>query len=170
MVDRRDRRVLLGRVVGVHGVRGGVKVESFTEPRDRILDYQPWILRQHGVETVLRAKAIMRHPKVAVALEGVDERDAAAALMGAEICVRRAQLPKPADGGVYWTDLEDMAVSTVDGVALGRVDHLFATGANDVLVVRQDRRERLIPFVRDDVVKRIDFDNGQIVVDWDPDF
>ena len=157
-------------MVGVHGVRGAVKVESFTEPRERILDYQPWILRQHGAETVLHARAVMRQPKVAVLLEGIDQRDVAAGLIGADICVRRAQLPPPADGGVYWTDLEDMAVDNLDGVALGRVDHLFATGANDVLVVRQERRERLIPFVRGDVVKQIDFDAGRIVVDWDPDF
>ena len=63
-MDRRERRVLLGRVVGVHGVRGGVKVDSFTDPRDRILEYQPWILRRNGAEKIVRAKSLVRHGKV----------------------------------------------------------------------------------------------------------
>lgn len=169
-MERKDRRVLLGRVVGVHGVRGGVKVESYTEPREKILDYQPWIVRQLGVERVLRAKPLVRHHKVAAALDGVDDRDAAAALIGAEICVRRAQLPAPTEGEYYWIDLEGLAVVNLDGVELGHVDRLFSTGANDVLVIRQGERERLIPFAKGTHVKRVDIDGGRIVVDWDVDF
>ncbi|MDO5610991.1 MAG: ribosome maturation factor RimM, partial [Pseudomonadota bacterium] len=69
----------------------------------------------------------------------------------------------------YWVDLEGLQVVTVAGVVLGRVDHLFSTGANDVIVV-QGERERMIPFVQPDVITQIDFDAGLIVVDWDPDF
>lgn len=169
-MERRDRRVLLGRVIGVHGVRGGVKVESFTEPRDRILDYQPWILRQLGAEQTLRAKPIARQGKIAAALDGIEDRDTAATLIGADICVRRAQLPAPTNGEYYWVDLEGLAVVNLEGVSLGHVERVFATGANDVLVVRQAEHERLIPFARGTHVRRVDIEGGRIVVDWDADF
>ena len=169
-MDRRERRVLLGRVVGVHGVRGGVKIDSFTEPRDRILDYQPWILRHHGVERTVRAKSLVRHGKIVAAIDGVEDRDNAASLVGSEICVRRVQLPAPTAGEYYWVDLEGLAVINTEGVELGHVDSVFGTAANDVLVVRQGERERLIPFVKDSVVRRVDLEGGRLTVDWDADF
>jgi 16S rRNA processing protein RimM len=169
-MDRRDRRVLLGRVAGVHGVRGGVRIESFTEPREQILRYQPWILSLDGKETVLRARVLVRQPRVAVLLDGIDDRDAALSLIGAEIHVRRDQLPPPSKGEFYWADLEGLSVVNLDGVVLGRVEGLFATGANDVMVVRDAEVERLIPFVQGTHVHAVDFDAGQIQVDWDPDF
>jgi 16S rRNA processing protein RimM len=92
------------------------------------------------------------------------------ALVGQDIQVARSQLPPAASGEYYWVDLEGLAVSSADGVALGRVSHLFATGANDVLVVRDGDRERLIPYVMGSVVLAIDLAAQQMVVDWDPDF
>jgi 16S rRNA processing protein RimM len=106
---------------------------------------------------------------VVARLDGVDDRDAATALVGTEIWVPRDALPKPRQGEYYWADLEGLAVRTVDGVDLGRVSHLFATGANDVMVV-QGGRERLIPFVPGRQVVKVDLDAGLIEVDWDPDF
>ena len=133
-MERRDRRVLLGRVIGVHGVRGGVKVESFTEPRGSILDYQPWTLRHDGAERRVGVRALVREGRVAAQIDGVDDRDAAAALLGAEILVERDQLLPAKPDEFYWVDLEGLAVSNLDGEALGRVERLFSTGANDVLV------------------------------------
>ena len=102
----------------------------------------------------------------------VDDRDAAQALRDSEVHVPRSVLPPPTEGEFYWVDLEGMAVETVDGVALGVVSHLFATGANDVVVVHDgaEGRERMIPFVRPDFVRDIDFESGMITVDWDPEF
>lgn len=102
-------------------------------------------------------------------LPGCNDRDAAAKLVGATIQVPRSALPKPKRGEYYWTDLEGLAVVTVEGVDLGKVSHLFATGANDVLVVRGER-ERLIPFVTGQFVKDVDLKAGRITVDWDADF
>lgn len=169
-MEPRDRRVLVGRVTGVHGVRGGVKVESFTEPRDALLDYHPWVLCHLGTERVVRAKPLVRQGKVAVLLDGIDDRDVAAGLSGAEIFVDRAQLPAPDAGEYYWVDLEGLRVENLDGADLGRVDRLFATGANDVLVAVDAGRERLIPFVQGDFIKSVDIAAGLIVVDWDVDF
>ncbi|HEX7030409.1 MAG TPA: ribosome maturation factor RimM [Gammaproteobacteria bacterium] len=170
MAEREDKRVALGRVSGLFGVRGWVKVFSGTEPREGILDYSPWQLRVRGEWRSVKVEAGKRHGRNVVAkLAGVDDRDAAAALLDAEIAVSRGQLPKAAGDEIYWTDLEGLAVRTEAGVELGTVDHLLETGANDVLVVKGER-ERLIPFIRDQVVKQVDLDQGVLIVDWDPEF
>lgn len=166
-----ERRVLVGRIVGVSGTNGAVKLESWTNPRMQIFRYQPWILKSAGSERELRGCRGREQGKGMVAtLPGVGDRDQAAALIGAEIWVLRSAMPASKPGEYYWTDLEGMDVATVEGVSLGRVSHLFATGANDVVVVRDDERERMIPFVLEQYVKQVDLDARRIVVDWDPDF
>lgn len=166
------RRILVGRVVGAFGVRGEVKLESWTEPRSAIFGYRPWILRDaRGNErelTTVRGRQIGKG--LSAEIPGVEDRDAAEAMRGVEVFVPRSALPKPAEGEFYWSDLEGLAVVTVDGVALGRVSHLFSTGANDVLVAHDGERERMIPFVRPQFVTGIDLAEGRITVDWDPDF
>lgn len=165
-----DKRVVLGRVSGLFGVRGWVKVFSGTDPREGIIDYSPWQLRVRNEWRSVKVEAGQRQGRnVVVKLSGIDDRDAAAGLLEAEIAVWRSQLPKAQAGEIYWADLEGLAVRTEAGVELGTVDHLLETGANDVLVVKGDR-ERLIPFIREQVVKDIDFDRRVLVVDWDPDF
>lgn len=166
-----DRRVRVGRIVGLHGVQGWVKLESYTQPRTRIFDYRPWLLSSASGETEIAAASGREQGRGVIGkLPGVDSRDAAMALVGASIEIRRSTLPKAQPGEVYWADLEGLEAMTPNGVALGTVSHLFATGANDVLVVRDGKRERLIPFVRGEVVQTIDLDRGRIVLDWDPDF
>lgn len=167
-----DRRILVGRIVGVHGVQGAVKIESWTEPRMQIFKYQPWILKSAaGTETQVRGCRGREQGKGMIAeLPGNADREQAAALIGTEIWVLRSALPAPRPGEFYWTDLEGLEVVTVDAVPLGRVSHLFSTGANDVLVAKDGERERLIPFVVDQYVKEVDFDARRIVVDWDPEF
>ena len=104
-----------------------------------------------------------------VRLEGIADRDAAAALRGSEVSLWRSQLPALEEGEYYWSDLEGLGVVTMDGAFLGVVERLFETGANDVMVVRGER-ERLIPFVMDEVVRRIDLAAARIEVDWDAEF
>lgn len=147
-----------------------MKVVSFTQPRDNILEYGPWQLCL-GEEVAERAITGGRvHGKGLVAkLDGVDDRDTAARYVGADIRVDRDRFGREAAGEYYWVDLEGMQVETLDGRSLGTVANLFATGANDVLVVEGERR-RLIPFLVGDVVARVDRDARKIVVDWDPEF
>ncbi len=166
-----EKFVLLGKVVGVHGIRGELKLESYTEPRTQIFRYQPWLLRSAGSEISMAGGRGRAQGKGIVAtLPGIEDRDAAAALVGSEIWVRRSALPKARPGEYYWVDLEGLAVETVQGVSLGVVSHLIATGANDVLVARSAERERLIPFLPGSFVTQVDLDGGRIVVDWDPEF
>ncbi|MBZ0221811.1 MAG: ribosome maturation factor RimM [Dokdonella sp.] len=166
-----EKFVLLGKVVGVHGIRGELKLESYTEPRTQIFRYQPWRLRSASGETTIAGSRGRAQGKGIVAtLPGVDDRDAAAALIGSEIWVARSALPKSAPGEYYWTDLEGLEVVTLEGRALGAVSHLIATGANDVLVVKDAERERLIPFIVGQFVTQVDLEGGRVTVDWDPEF
>ena len=166
-----QKLVLLGRVMGAFGVRGEVRLESWTEPRARIFGYQPWILRAaNGAERELQGARGRDTGKHVIAhLPGCEDRDAAEALRGTEILVPRQALPAPAAGEYYWIDLEGLRVVTVEGVVLGEVSHLLSTGANDVMVVLGER-ERMIPFVLPEFIRNVDFDAGIVTVDWDADF
>ena len=164
----RPRMLVLGRISGVYGVRGWVKVFSETDPLGNILIYKPWYLGES--RRLCKVAEGRRHGKgLVVRIEGCDDRDQAAALVGLEIAVTRDQLPPPGADEFYWADLEGLSVETLDGTPLGRIDHLFATAANDVLVVKGDR-ERLLPFIWGQVVRDVDFESGRMWVDWDPDF
>lgn len=166
-----QRFVTLGRVSGAHGIQGWIKVHSDTSPRENIVEYSPWYLERNGVRSKVKVKAGRRQGKAMVAkLEGCNDRDAAEALTGADIRVLRSQLPETdSPGEYYWADLVGLTVVTVDGQELGTIDQLFETGSNDVIVVKGDR-ERLVPYIWEQVVKDVDLDAGVMRVDWDPDF
>jgi 16S rRNA processing protein RimM len=166
-----QRMILLGKVHGAFGVRGELKLESFTEPKRAILGYQPWVLRDvRGAERELTNARGRETSKGLVAVfPDVDDRDAAEALRGTEVWVPRSALPPPKPGEYYWIDLEGMRVVNLEGADFGIVSHLFSTGANDVLVAQGDR-ERMIPFLEPDYIASVDFDSGVVTVDWDADF
>lgn len=162
--------VVIGRISGLYGVRGWLRVFSYTEPRENIVDYSPWLIQSDGQWRPVEVEDGRAQGKgVVVKLAGCDDRDTAARYLGLDIAVNRDQLGELEPGEYYWADLEGLRVVTCDGVELGCVDHLFATGANDVMVVRGDR-ERLIPFVQGDVIRSIDLQGGVMEIDWDPDF
>lgn len=160
-----------GEISGVFGVKGWVKVFSFTDPRENILRYSPWILQKNKQTREIKVIGGQRQGNNVVAeLEGIADRDTALALMGWQILISKQQLPKTQPGEYYWADLVGLKVETQDGIKLGVVDHLLETGANDVLVVLDGETERLIPFLQQQTVLSIDLDVGLMVVDWDPDF
>lgn len=160
----------VGRISGLYGVYGWVRVHSYTVPREAILSYAPWYLKQEGQWSARRLMTgRIQGRGIVVALEGIDNRDAAALWMGREIAIRREQLPSLSEGEYYWADLVGLYVLTLQEVNLGQVKCLLETGANDVLVV-QGERERLIPFLTGSVVKRVDLQQGILMVDWEPDF
>lgn len=166
------RRVLLGRIVGVHGVRGMVKLESFTDPRTAIFDYKPWLLeRAPGhFEKIAEVHGHAQGKGVVATLAGIGDRDAAAEWIGANIFVSRESLPEPEAGECYQTDLEGLEVLNTRGESLGTVSHLFDNGAHDVLITRDEAgRQRLIPYVVDVYVKSVDLDAGRVTVDWNKD-
>ena len=164
--------VVLGRVSGLYGIRGWVKVFSYTEPRHGICEYNPLYLKVKGDWQRYEVSAGKAHGKsVIISFAGIEDRTVAAALTGCDIAVRREQLPELEPGEFYWADLQGLRVITLEEVELGTVAYLFTTGANDVVVVEAaDKREYLIPFLRDEVIVEIDLVQSLMRVDWDPDF
>lgn len=170
MPSRADRRIVIGHVSGLSGLRGWVKLFSYTDPRSNLLDYRRVELGQEGHWEPARLVEGRSQGKTLVGrFEGVEDRNQAAGLVGREIAIDRSQLPAEEGEEVYWADLVGMQVVNLHGETLGIVDHLMETGANDVLVVSGDK-ERLVPFVRDRVIIDIDRDRSCIRVDWEKDY
>ena len=162
--------VVIGKINGVFGVRGEVKVFSYTEPRENILSYDPWMLGSGDDWKSCKLVSGRVQGKGLVArLKGCEDRDQAQLLVGKEIAIDKSQLPATRPGEYYWSDLEGLSVVTTDQTLLGSVQYLFETGSNDVLVVSGER-EYLIPYIQGQVIKDIDLDAGQMIVDWDPEF
>ena len=166
-----DDLLSVGEISGVFGVKGWVKVYSFTSPRENVVRYSPWFLRKNGGLKELKLLSGRLQGNGVVALvQDVNDRDQALELVGSEVLIRRAQLPLPEVGEYYWADLEGLDVRTESGYNLGKVDHLLETGSNDVLVVVDGEKERLIPFIQPTTVVEVDLENRLMLVDWDPDF
>jgi 16S rRNA processing protein RimM len=178
LTQRKDKAaagdpIILGRISGLYGVKGWVRVFSYTEPREALLDYRNWLLRtadgwmEHAV-----AEARKQGKSLVVRLSRTEDREAAAEWIGTDIAVPRESMPPAASGEFYWADLEGLKVRHRDGRILGRVAHMLATGANDVMVVQgesEPKQEFLIPFVPEMYILRVDVAEGVIDVDWEWD-
>ncbi len=169
--DDMEDFVVVGRLGAAHGIKGWLKVTSFTDPRDNLLDYEPWFLRSGDIwqeRDVLAAK--QQGKGLIVHLDGIQDRDQALALRGVEVAIHRSQLPRLENNEYYWADLIGLSVVTTDNVPLGHIADMLATGANDVMVVEDGKDQRLVPFVQPQFVKNVDLEAGRLTVDWDPDF
>jgi 16S rRNA processing protein RimM len=164
------QHISVGKISGVFGIKGWVKVFSFTDPRENILTYSPWLLKKGDqIKTVNVVEGQLQGKTIVAQLADIDDRNQAESLMGWDIFITQDQLPKSAKGEYYWSDLIGLQVETIDGIQLGVVDSLLETGANDVIVV-QGERERVVPFLQGQTIIKVDLDAGKIIVDWDPDF
>lgn len=180
-----ENMVVMGRIVAPYGVYGWVKVAPDTEYLDGLLDYETWWIGKapHWREaTVEQAK--IHNDVLLIKLAGISDRDLAFSLKGQQIAVPREALPETEEGEYYWSDLIGLSVTNTQGVAFGKITQVFETGANDVLVVREEQpvsvkgkdgkmreeyRERLIPFTSE-AVPEVDIKAGTALVDWDADF
>jgi 16S rRNA processing protein RimM len=166
---RSESSIIMGQVGGTFGVKGWLKVNSFSRPTDKIIDYIPWQLRNTKQTFVVDLVEAKPHGKgLVVRFDGFDDRDAAQELRGMEIVVSRAHLPAPESERFYWADLEGLLVKTLAGQKLGRIEQMLDAGAADVMVIVGDQRI-LIPFVMHDTVVKVDLNAGCLEVDWDPD-
>jgi 16S rRNA processing protein RimM len=164
--NKSEKDITLGYISGLYGVKGMVKVYSFTGARENILKYKTWRLEKDGKTSFYKLEAGKKHGKGIVAkLETINDRDEAAKLIKANIVISRDELPKLPKGEYYWSDLIGLEVFNIEGKSYGTVDHLFETGANDVVVVKGEK-EILIPFIQGDYIKQIDLEKGTILVDW----
>lgn len=169
--------VVVGKLGAAYGIRGWLKINSFTEDPEQVFTYQPWSIGQGGKWRDAVVAQWRRHNDgLIVRLDGVEDRTGAEALIGLDVAVAAEKLPVLPEGEYYWRDLIGMTVVTASGVNLGVVNGLMETGSNDVLAVTAPsddafgKRERLIPFLVDQVIKQVDLSHKTLVVDWDPDF
>ena len=158
---------VIGKIVGVYGIKGWLKILSYTRPRENILEYGPWLVKQNEGWQVMPVAEGKPHGKGLIAsIEGITDRDEAMALVDSEIAIERDQLPAAKESEFYWVDLINMQVINKQNEILGVVTELLETGANDVLVVEADKQRHLIPYVQDVYIKDVDLEQGIIQVDW----
>ncbi|WP_026957669.1 MULTISPECIES: ribosome maturation factor RimM [Aliagarivorans] len=172
-----EKPVIVGRLGAVYGIKGWLKVNSFTQDAEALFDYQPWLVGRSEKFTAVKVSEWRRHNKsYIVKLEGFDVREESQALTGMDIAVNADSLPELAEDEFYWRDLMGMKVVNLKGYDMGVVTDLMETGSNDVLVVKANlkdafgKKERLIPFVESQTIDNIDVETQVITVDWEADF
>jgi 16S rRNA processing protein RimM len=185
-----ENMIVVGRLGSPYGVRGWLHLQSYTAPADNLMKYQPWFMQTSNSETVdsgslkgqrwqpLTETKCRPHKKgFVVQINGITDRDSAAANSGRLIGVDRAVLPSvEAAGEIYWRDLVGCTVTTNTGVELGQVEYLLETGAHDVLVIgplpgskiaKSKQDQVLIPFVAEYVLD-VNANDQTVTVNWDP--
>jgi 16S rRNA processing protein RimM len=164
-----DRIVVLGKIVGTFGVKGWLKVSSYTEPLDNILDYEVLQIGGPSGWSAIRIEDGRETGKGVIAkFAGIETPEAGRLRIGTELGVWRSELPAPAEGEYYWSDLEGLEALNVDGELLGRIDHFRTTPAGTVVVVK-GAKDLWVPFVKERIVK-VDIDAGRVVLDWPLDW
>ena len=165
--------VIVGKIGAPYGVKGWVKINSYTQNNQNIFSYTPWRV---GNTDILVSHWRMHNKGMVAKLDGIDSRDDAERIKNLDIEITAQQLPALSDDEYYWRELIGMAVVTEAGYHLGTVKDVFATGANDVLQVNANindafgQKERLLPVLFDQVIRSIERTTGTITVDWDPAF
>lgn len=173
--------VNIGRISGVYGVRGQLKINSYADPRDSILKYKSLYWNYQGIWELMplvKNSLQIKGSSIVVSIEGCCDRDLAKQYIKTDIAIKRSDLPKLKPNEYYWIELEGLAVYSIynnNKQYLGLVDYMMETGANDVLVVKasqnnQESKEYLIPYILNRYVLSVDLAEKQIIVDWDPDF
>ncbi len=169
--------LVIGIIGAPYGVKGWVKITSHTHDLDGVFAYTPWLLGQVEESKDYVVDQWRTHNKGLVAkLVGVDNRDDAEGIKNLEISIKAEMLPELDDSDVYWRELVGMRVVTDKGYNLGVIKELFETGANDVLLVKANlndafgQKERMVPYLLDQVIKQVDRQAKTVTVDWDPAF
>lgn len=158
-----EEYVVVGKFGKVHGIKGFIKLISFTDPLQNIFEYLPW----YCDAKILKFLEIKNLPSgFAVLLEDFADRDSVQTLTNQEVSVLKSSLPKLKPDEYYWSQLQDLEVENTSGKKLGKVVEIFDTGANDVLIVK-GQKKILIPYVKDKIIKNIDLELRKIIVAWE---
>jgi 16S rRNA processing protein RimM len=165
-----DARVEVGRLGAAHGVRGWLRIQSFTDPPQRLFEWRSWFLKSgRGVEREVRVLEVRPQGKDWIALlEGVADRDAASLLTGQMVLVEREALPPTEGREHYRDDLVGFEVRNLEGAVLGNLDHYVDTPGNAVMVIKGSR-EHLVP-VTPQHLREVRVEERTLVVDWPEDF
>lgn len=158
--------IIAGKIGAPHGVKGWVRVFSYTDPIDNLLRYQPWQIELGTKRQAVKITHQQIHGEVIlVGFDGITDRDAAAKLTHAAILIAQDDLPTLAPGEYYWRDLEGLEVKNLAGFVFGRITRMMSTGANDVMFIKGEK-EYCLPYVSEVVVKKVDLTSKQMLVDW----
>lgn len=176
-MSEQNNRIVMGKLGSTYGIRGWLKVFSYTDNAESIFDYSPWYLKQKGKWVEYKVESWKRHGQGYVCkLAGLDVREDAQLMTNFEIAIDPASLPELSEDEFYWRELFGMQVFTTKGYDLGEVTDLLETGSNDVLVIKANlkdafgQKERLVPYLEEQVIKKVDREARRIEVDWDPGF
>ena len=164
-----DELIRVGHILGAQGIKGWVRVFSHTSPRENIVAYGPWLVERDGQREWVEIRGRQQGKHIVAKLDGVDDRNQAEALSGCGLYISARQLPRLPAGDYYWSELIGLEVQSLRAEPLGVIESMLETGADDVMVLSGDR-ERLIPFVIDEIVREIDLEARRMVVDWSPEF
>ena len=170
------KKLVLGQIGKVNVIKVLLRLNSFTSPPANILKYSRLMVQFGEQSELLKIDEFKKQQNgIRVHFLGYDDPEVSQKLVGREVSVESQRLPVLSDGEFYWHELEALEVINLEGHNLGQVAYLMETGANDVLVVKPsdqslDRRERLIPYIKGSVVKKIDIPSKKIEVDWGADF
>ncbi len=162
-----SRYIIIGRIGSTYGVKGWLKIHAFNENWGDILGYRPWYLLDSGEWKEIAIEDGKLHGKGVIAkFTGINTPEEAKLLTGKSLAMARTQLPKLDSDEYYWSDLEGLTVIDQQGLVLGKVIYLIATGTNDVLVVKGEK-EHCIPYLLGKVITSIDLAKQEIHVNWE---
>ncbi len=170
-----DDLVLVAHVSGAYGIAGWVRLKPYSSEADALLSAKTWWLDRPSLRDVDVIQVRTQGEDVVAHIMGVEDRNAAEALRGATVQVRRAHFPPLGDNEFYWVDLIGHAVVNLAGETLGEVAGLIDNGAHPILRVSvpsqgtEKAQELLIPFV-DRFVSTVDQTAKVITVDWEKDY
>ncbi|CDG22131.1 Ribosome maturation factor rimM [Xenorhabdus poinarii G6] len=169
--------IVLGKLGSAYGIRGWLRVFSSTEHTEDIFEYQPWFIQRSGQWEHIELEAWKYHNQdIIIKIKDIDDRDAANVFTNCEVVVDSSQLPELSEGDYYWKDLIGCQVVNTAGYNLGTIHDMMETGSNDVMVIKANLKdafgikERLVPFLDGQVIKKVDLATKLIEVDWDPSF
>lgn len=172
-MSKQDTHIQLGVIQGVFGIKGWLKIFSFCRPKEQILNYSEWELRtSDSVNKCTLQEGKLHGSGIVAKFHDIHDRTQAELLVRAEIWIAKSELPELSAEEMYWFQLEGLSVMNLEGESFGQVIRMMETGANDVMVVKNkvDKEEILIPFVREQVIKRVDLETKTITVDWQKDY
>ena len=165
-------KVIIGRLARPHGLQGWIRVISFVEPVDNLLNDGVALQIKHKNKwqhRKLEAGMLLCKPLPIVKLGGINTLETAQYYTNDLIAVERSALSTLKEGDYYWTDLISSEVINTDGIKFGIVHSLIETGSNDVLVVKNEAQERLIPYISQ-VIRSVDLKKKIITVKWETNF
>lgn len=167
MTKSTDEYITVGKVGAPYGIKGYLKIHSFTEWVGTIFEYTPWYLKNENGWQSIKVTDGREHGKGIIAkFEGLNTPESARALTGKIIGIKRSQLPQLQKDEYYWSDLEGLTVINQDGKVLGKIIYILETGSNDVLVIK-DEKEHAIPYLPGSVVLSVDLVKREMHVNWE---